>query len=371
MSSDFFDLNGDVNFTKASGVVFQLDEGVIPVGRPKSKVFVFDEKGRNLKYALDEHEQIGLKDRLMDKMNKTQYFAIAATTLTKNLRFKSDFNFGDLKVPDVIVEAKLKSKAPDDIAIAFAEGGDPVKDICYTIRTRLSRVFTEIRLESLDNLQIFHDGVFHRVEEMRVDDPYLSLEGVSVRLTLPKDIEQAFEEIHKQRIEQKKVKERAEREYEELKQQQKLKELASESELKLKELQLERLGITDIRIRLLMTDPEKRAQYLDELYKLQMDQLRESREQASELLKMKRDIIHQHFKAISSDMTDSKQVEKILKLLDESGAAFPRESLLGTVVTVDKVEILPKTTEPIQVSSAKQKQEDSKLEEAQEKSESK
>lgn len=210
MSVEILNLDSQKNFTRESGVVLELDAGVVPVGRPKSKVFVFDKAGRNLRFALDDREHIGLKDRLSDKLGKTEYMAIASSTLTKTFRFTTDFSFGDLKVADVMVEARLMGKAPDEIAIAYAENGDPVRDICYKIKAHLSRVFTEIRLENLDNLQQFADGVFHRVEDMKIDDPYLSVEGVSVQYKLPTDIEQAFEEIHKQRIEQKKAKERAE-----------------------------------------------------------------------------------------------------------------------------------------------------------------
>lgn len=352
MSTEIPNLDNAMNFTKTSGIVFQLGDGVPPVGRPMSKVLVFDKLGRNLKYFLNDGQTLGLAKHVLDKVNKAQYLVVSVTTLSKFFRFKTDFNFGDLKVSDVMVETRLKTAKPDEIAVGYAEDGDPVKDICYMIKAHLSKVFTEIRLEDLDNLQEFTDGVSKRVREMKISHPYLELEEVSVQYKLPKEIEEAFEEIQKHRFEQKKAKERADREYKELEQSQRLEQLRNEFDLKVKELQLERLGITDIRIRLLMTDPERRAQYLDEIYKFQMDQLKERREQATELLKMKREIIRKHFDAISTDVTDAKQVEKILKLLDESGAAYPGESLLGTVVTV-KEDILPKSPEPELPSSTK------------------
>jgi len=330
-------LKSDTNFSKSSGIIYQIEDGASLEGRPKSKVYVFTKVGKNLKYILDEGNKISFIKSLSDKLHKASYSGISVSLLTKFLRFTTDFSFGDLKVADVMVETRLKAKEPDDIGISFIEEGDPVKDICFMIKAHLSRVFTEINLENLDNLQQFTDNVYHRVEEMKITHPFLNLEGVSVQYKLPPDIEKAFEDIQKERIELKKIEARSAREYEEVQQAQKIEQLKGEADLKLKELQLERLGIDDIKIRLLMTDPEKRAQYLDEIYNFQMDLLKERREQASELLKMKREIIRKHFEAASTDMTDYKELEKILKLLDQSAANISAESVLGTMMPEEKL----------------------------------
>ena len=69
----------------------------------------------------------------------------------------------------------------------------------------------------------------------------------------------------------------------------------------------------------------------------QMDILKERRAQASELLKMKREIIRKHFDAVSTDMTDYKEVERILKLLDQSTEVISTESALGAMIPDEKL----------------------------------
>ncbi len=324
-------LEAQSNFTKTSGIIYELDQNAEIASRTKSKVFVFANIGRNLRYILNEGQKISFAKLMKEKISKIDSMAISVSSLPKFFRFITDFNFGDLKVTDVMVETQLKSKAHEEIAITFAEGGDPVKDICYMIKSSLGRVFTEIRLEDLDNLQQFTDRVFGRVSEMEIKHPFLDLEKTSVQYKIPEDIEQAFEEIQKEKIEQKKAKARADREQEEIEQAQRIEQLKNKFDMEIKEYQLDRLGIENNEIRLLMTDPDKRAQYLDDIYTFQMNKLRAQTELVIESLKKKQELILRYFEK-SSDVMDHKEMEKILNLIDQSIMSFSGESVLGKIV---------------------------------------
>jgi hypothetical protein len=337
MQNEVLRLDSNLNFTKESGLVYELDEKAEIVSRVKSHVFVFSKVGRNLKFSLAENAKIGILQKIKQMVEKDVCFTISVSFLPRFFRFRTDFNFGDLKVTDVMVETQLKAKIDnvEDIAVTYAEGSDPVKDICYMLKSHLSRVFTEIRLEDLDNLQEFTESVYKRVSEMRVEHPFIALVKTSVQYKIPEDIEKAFEEIQKEKIDQKKARARANREKDEMEHAQELEHLKSKLDMELKEFQLDKLGIQDGDIRILMSDPDKRTKYLEDIYSFRREIHKTQTDFIIDTVKKKQELILRYFEQ-SSKVIDHKEMKEILKLIDDSIIAFTGESFLNKIVINQK-----------------------------------
>ena len=163
MSNEVVTLNSSENFTVVSGLVQCLDErGWDKIwkplaGRPKSTVFVFDAVNNRLLYELDSNDRVSLKSRLLDPLQGIRYKAFAVSAQSKTFRFQTEFIFGDTKVPRTILETRFHVTQSDDVAISVAEGGDPVKEVCNSIKSYLDVAFKEICLENIDSLQHFTD----------------------------------------------------------------------------------------------------------------------------------------------------------------------------------------------------------------------
>ena len=84
-------LNSDTNFSRSSGIIYQIEDGSALEGRPKSKVYVFTKVGKNLKYILDEGNKISFMKSISDKLSK-------ANILSKTLKTKAVSLKGKLSV---------------------------------------------------------------------------------------------------------------------------------------------------------------------------------------------------------------------------------------------------------------------------------
>lgn len=339
MPKEIVNLNNPENFTVLSGLARPLDQKgwsrfyLTPRGQPKSVVFVFDSVSRALLYELQPGTAVSLWKSLGDEfISRIEYEAYAISDQAKNFRFQTEFVFGDAKIPDATLDVRISVSQPDDVAISVAEGGDPAKELCWAVKSHLDRVFTEIQFEDIDSLQQFADGVHSAVRSTRIDHPYLVLEHTTIQYSLPKSIEEAFEEIQEERVKRKTIIEKSKREYAETEQKRRIEKLSRETQLEIDELELERLGITDARIRLLMRDPEKRAQYLEELYKHQMDLLRHSQAQDKELIDMKLETIRRFRDRVLDESSDIKDLQQLLNLVGQTVLPTSERHILSTVV---------------------------------------
>lgn len=339
MEKEIISLNSAENFTLLSGLAQPLDEKgwsriyLTPRGRPKSIVFVFDSVGNRLLHELQPGVAISLWRSLKDEfIDGIKYKAYAISDQAKNCRFQATFTFGDVKIPDATLDLRISVSQSDDVAISVVEGGDPVKELCRSVKSHLDRVFTEIQFEDIDSLQQFAEGVHAYVHATRVEHPYLVLEQVTIQYNLPKSIEEAFGQIQEERIKRKTLAEKSQREYAEAEEKRRLERLRQEAQLELDELELERLGFTDASFRLLMRDPEKRTQYLDKLYDHRMALLKRSQEQDVELINMQLETIRKFRDRVLDESSSIEELQQLLKLVSRTRLSQPEGPVLSTVV---------------------------------------
>ena len=108
-----------------------------------------------------------------------------------------------------------------------------------------------------------------------------------------------------------------------------------QAELELDELELSRLGITDPRIRLLMRDPKKRMEYLDQIYQQQMDLIKQSTEQDKDMLHIRLDTIEKFRDKALSEFSGVEELEQLLSLISQTTGIPSSQSILSSVTTSD------------------------------------
>lgn len=363
MTEQVFNLDNTDNFTEKSGLVQEIEQGGwrLPwrplVGRPKSTVYVFNASTRSQLYKLAFEEQVELKNKMTDMLRGVKYAVYAASEQHKTLRFKTEFMLGDTTIPDMILELQISTNRPDDTVIAVVEGGDPVKELCHSVKSKLDSSLlgspiAEDDLQDINSLQQFVDSVGAVVNDTKVDHPYLSLEKITAQGLL-KSVTRVLQESQKQKREEAQRRQRAienpEEEVRKIEQEYRLKKLEKRLELELNEFELKRLGITDARIRLIMGDPDNRAQYLKELYQQQMALFVEGQKQDRELHDLRLEIIRAFQERVLDEHSNIDDLRQILILTDKSTTAQPRE-FLNSVIPDGEQQTIVELTDNIETN---------------------
>ena len=336
MSNAEHDSSSQSSCTLQSGIVEQFHRETQnrpwkPTGRPKSTVCIFDARYDRLLYTLDSNDKVSMISRLRDPREGVTYKAIAVSSQSKTVRFEAEFVFGDTKVPSVALEIRIRTTEPDEVAVSFVGGGDPVTELCNSIRAYLDTAFKKVYLRDVDKLEDFMSQTQNIVENIKVSHPYLILEGAIAELKLPTAIEDTlqkrYEELsrHNEVIESRKHElVEKEKEYElskmELRHELECKELTRRQELEAWEYEESLLGITSIGARLLMRDPGKRAAWLDRLYQEQMD-----------WLKLRRDTIEKYREKVMSEYSEIGDLVQILKLIDDKTGIYSGSSEFSVI----------------------------------------
>jgi hypothetical protein len=345
MSNEVLDLSTQDNFTLQSGLVHQLsEEGWNRIwkplaGHPKSTVFVFDRINNGLIYKLGSNDRVSIRSRLVHPVAGVKYKAFAVSNQSKTFCFQAEFIFGDTKPLRTMLQIRIRindkedNEKQDDLAIAFVDGADPVRELCYSIKAYLDVAFKKIYLGSIDSLQAFMDQMHETIEavQAQVSHPYLTLESTTAQLELPKEIEDAFQRRHEERIKHKEAVESKEHEYIQKQEVYKVKKLEQSEQFDLDELELKRLGVTSVQVRLLMRDPQKRAEYLDQLYQQQMDLIEQGRKQNKELLDIRLDTIEKYRDKVMSEHSGIGDLIQLLNLISQTTATSPGTNMFDVV----------------------------------------
>ena len=81
------------------------------------------------------------------------------------------------------------------------------------------------------------------------------------------------------------------------------------------------MGIKDARTRLLLRDPEKRAEYVEELYRHQMELLHHSQDQDKELIDLQMETIRTYRDKALDETADIEDLKKLLSLVGSTVSA--------------------------------------------------
>jgi hypothetical protein len=206
--------------------------------------------------------------------------------------------------------------------------------------------FKKIYLGNIDKLQDFMDQMHETVESVqtKVSHPYLTLEGITAQVELPKEVEDAFQRRHEELIKHKEAVESKEHEYVQKQEEYKVKKLEQSEQFELDELELKRLGVTSVQVRLLMRDPQKRAEYLDQLYQQQMDLMEQGRKQNKELLDMRLNTIEKYRDKVMSEHSGISDLIQLLNIIGQTTATSPGTNMFSVVGADLAQETFPQVT---------------------------
>jgi hypothetical protein len=313
--SRIINFEDEQNFTLAAALVQELDDsawsqkklGGAPMGRARSKVFVFDSVTNRKLYELGPDEKISLGDIAKDKLRKVVYRAFAVSQQIQSFQLASPFHFGNVKFPEVLLDLQIKTDNFEDVAINVIEDNDPVRELCNKVKSKLDLKFKAIKFEDIDNVYEFTTSVYDTVEELNISHPYIELVSTGIQLNIPKSIEDAFEEIQSQRIKAKTTEEKFIAD-----------KVEKETSLSINELELTRLGITDANVRLVMGDPIKRELYLEQLYEKQMELLEHSKDKEKQRIEMNLETIRQFRDKVIDDQTDLDELKALLRVTEDT-----------------------------------------------------